>query len=113
MSKSPKTEKSRVKERKVEDKYETARSGNMDQIREKEMGKSFLRSSSITPSHNNTRIDASVTKKGKGAAVPNAQWEEIINVCPQGVPNTPEGAFLPMSGRIRPVPHKKTNECDY
>lgn len=61
----------------------------------------------------NHRKDADVTKKGYGPAVPSKQWENQVNLTPAGIPNDPAGAFLPMPGRIRPVPHKKINECDY
>lgn len=61
----------------------------------------------------NTRKDADVTKKGSGRAIPGDQWEILVNPTPAGIPNDPAGAFLPMPGKIRPVPHKKTNECDY
>ncbi len=60
----------------------------------------------------NTRRDADVTKKGSGNAIPQGQWEMHVE-CAYGVPNDPAGAFLPMPGKIRPVPHKKVNECDY
>lgn len=113
MKKPPKTEKSRVKERKKEDYYETQKSGNMAQIREDYKGKSYLKSSSGTILDGNSRIDADVTKHDRSPAVPNGQWEMIVNATPAGIPNDPAGAFLPMPGRIRPVPHKKINECDY
>jgi len=57
--------------------------------------------------------DADVIKKGSGRAIPNGQWEHLVNATPAGIPNDPAGAFLPMPGKIRPVPHKKINECDY
>ena len=113
MAKPPKTEKSRVKERKREDQYETKKSGNMDEIREMYKGKETLKHDSETVHDGNSRIDADVTMKGKNRAVPNAQWEMIVNATPAGIPNDPAGAFLPMPGRIRPVPHMKINECDY
>lgn len=40
-------------------------------------------------------------------------WEVNLNAMPEGEPNTPEGAFLPMSGKHRPQPHKKINELDH
>jgi len=113
MKKPPRTEKSRVKERAEEDKYNTRKSGNMAQVREEYRGRSYNDSQEGTVLDGNSRIDASVTKHNKRPAVPNAQWECIVNPTPQGIPNDPAGAFLPMSGRIRPVPHKKVNECDY
>jgi hypothetical protein len=59
------------------------------------------------------RKDADVIKKGSGRAIPNEQWEKLVNATPAGIPNDPKGAFLPMPGKIRPVPHKKINETDY
>lgn len=55
---------------------------------------------------------ADVIKKGSDRAVPNDQWQINMNLTPDGVPNA-AGCFLPMPGRIRPTPHKKTNECDH
>lgn len=40
-------------------------------------------------------------------------WEMNVNITPAGIPNDPAGAFLPMSGKNRPQPHKKINECDH
>lgn len=113
MKKPPKTEASRVKERKKEDFYNSKQSGNMAQIREDYRGKSFLNDQKETVRNGNSRIDADVTRKDKSSAVPNGQWEMMVNITPSGIPNDPAGAFLPMPGRIRPVSHKKVNECDY
>jgi len=57
--------------------------------------------------------DADVIKKGNGRAIPNEQWEINLDITPAGIPNDPAGAFLPMSGKNRPVPHVKINECDH
>jgi hypothetical protein len=113
MRKPPKTEKSRVSERKQEDKYSTARSGRMEKDREDYKGKSYLKSGSGIVHDGNMRIDADVTKHGKGPAVPNGQWEKIANVTPQGIPDDPATAFDPMASKLRPRTHKKVNECDY
>ncbi len=113
MKKPPKTEKSRVKERKREDYYDTAKSSNMDQVRENYKGINFLGKDKETRHDGNSRIDASVTKRGTNSAVPDSQWEKIVNITPAGIPDDPAGAFLPMPGRIRPREHMKVNECDY
>lgn len=113
MKKPPKELPSRVRERKKDDQYETVASGNMAPIREGFKGKRFSESFSETKLDRNSRIDADVTMHSKKRAVPTDQWEMIVNATPQGIPDDPAGAFLPMPGRIRPVPHKKTNECDY
>jgi hypothetical protein len=55
---------------------------------------------------------ADVIKHGEGRAVPNEQWEMNRNITPAGESNG-WGAFLPRSGKSRPTPHTKTNECDH
>lgn len=61
----------------------------------------------------NKRKDASVTMHSLAQLPPHQQWEMNVNPCPEGIPNDPAGAFLPMSGTKRPQPHKKINECDH
>lgn len=55
---------------------------------------------------------ADVIKKGSGRAVPNDQWQKNMDITPQGADNS-WGAFLPRSGKDRPTPHTKINECDH
>lgn len=55
---------------------------------------------------------ADVIKHGSGRAVPNSQWEKNMDLTPHGESNG-WGAFLPRSGKDRPTPHTKTNECDH
>ena len=116
--KPPKEMRSRVQERKQENKDVKknplpVRPSNMDKKIFSEKGKSFLKNSPGTKSDGNHRIDADVTKHSKGQAVPNQQWEMILNVTPEGIPDDPATAFCPMPGRIRPREHMKVNECDY
>lgn len=61
----------------------------------------------------NTRKDADVTKKGYGPAVPNQQWEKIMNLTPAGNDLNEETCWNPMPSKMRPRTHKKINECDY
>lgn len=67
----------------------------------------------VTKHDGNTRKTADVTKKGSGPAVPNQEWVMNYELSPAGIPNDPAGAYLPMSGKDRPQPHKKLNECDH
>ena len=55
---------------------------------------------------------ADVVKHGNGRAVPNEQWELNTDITPPG-DNTGWGAFLPRSGKDRPQPTTKINECDH
>lgn len=55
---------------------------------------------------------ADVVKKGNGRAVANEHWEVNKNLTPKGA-DSAWGAFLPISGKDRPTPHTKTNECDH
>lgn len=55
---------------------------------------------------------ADVIKNGSNSAVPDTHWQKDMNLTPDGHP-TAAGAFLPMKGKDRPTPHKKTNECDH
>jgi hypothetical protein len=55
---------------------------------------------------------ADVVKKGSGRAVPNEQWQKNMDLTPAGADNA-WGAFLPRTGKSRPTPHRKTNECDH
>ncbi len=105
----------RSQELKKEKKNYSPSSSNMDRERADFHGKSFSITAKDTRHardyiHNK---DADVVKHGKKNAVPNEQWEKILNITPAGIPDDPAGAFLPMSGTVRPVPHKKVNECDY
>ena len=61
----------------------------------------------------NTRKTASVTMHGQAQLPLNQQWVVNVDATPAGIPNDPAGAFLPMRGRDRPVPHRKINECDF
>ena len=55
---------------------------------------------------------ADVIKHGNGRAVPTEQWEVNRDATPAG-DWTGWGAFLPQSGKSRPTPHVKINECDH
>jgi hypothetical protein len=55
---------------------------------------------------------ADVIKHGEGSAVPNEHWQINKDLTPKGADNA-WGAFLPRSGKDRPTPHTKTNECDH
>ena len=55
---------------------------------------------------------ADVIKHGNGRAVPNEQWQVNRDLTPAG-DDSAWGAFLPRSGKSRPTPHTKTNECDH
>lgn len=55
---------------------------------------------------------ADVIPKGWGPSMPNEQWQKNLNLTPAGESNA-WGAFLPRSGKDRPTPHTKTNECDH
>ncbi len=55
---------------------------------------------------------ADVIMHGSGPAVPNNQWEKNMDITPHGN-DTGWGAFLPRSGKSRPTPHTKINECDH
>jgi hypothetical protein len=55
----------------------------------------------------------SIKKKGSGRAIPNEQYEMIVNATPAGIPNDPATAFDPLPSKERPRTHKKINECDY
>lgn len=55
---------------------------------------------------------ADVIKHGEGRAVPMDFWQINMNLTPSG-DDSPWGAFLPRSGKDRPTPHTKTNECDH
>ena len=61
----------------------------------------------------NKRKDASVTMHGFAQLAPNEQWEVNLDATPAGRPDVKADAFLPMSGTVRPQPHKKINECDH
>ena len=105
----------RLQELKKERKYYSTSSPNMDTERADFHGKPYPIEQKDTRHardfiHNQ---DADVVMQGRRNAVPNKQWEQVLTICPAGIPNDPAGAFLPMSGTVRPVPHKKINECDY
>jgi hypothetical protein len=55
---------------------------------------------------------ADVIKKGSSPTVPNEQWEMNRDITPHGESNG-WGAFLPRTGKSRPTPHTKINECDH
>lgn len=55
---------------------------------------------------------ADVIPKGWNSAVPSEQWQINLNLTPKGSDDG-LGAFLPRSGKDRPSPHTKTNECDH
>lgn len=55
---------------------------------------------------------ASVIKHGNDPAIPNQHWEMNRDITPAGN-NSGWGAFLPRSGKDRPTPHTKINECDH
>jgi hypothetical protein len=55
---------------------------------------------------------ADVIMHGDGPAIPGKQWEFNTDLTPAG-DNTGWGAFLPRSGKSRPTPHVKLNECDH
>lgn len=55
---------------------------------------------------------ADVIMHGSDAAVPNKHWEMNRNITPAGN-DSGWGAFLPRSGKDRPTPHTKLNECDH
>jgi hypothetical protein len=57
-------------------------------------------------------VTADVIKHGDGRAVPNEEWCKNVDITPAGN-NTGWGAFLPRSGKDRPTPHTKLNECDH
>lgn len=55
---------------------------------------------------------ADVIKHGDGRAVSDEQWQMNVNITPAG-DGTGWGAFLPRSGKERPQPYTKINECDH
>ncbi len=55
---------------------------------------------------------ADVIPHGSGPAVPQHHWEVNRDLTPAGS-DRPDGVFLPRSGKSRPTPHVKTNECDH
>lgn len=57
-------------------------------------------------SYKNQRINE---KKG----MPSHDHWQIKVYCTKGIPDDPEGAFLPMSAKVRPQPHNKVNDMDY
>lgn len=57
-------------------------------------------------------VTADVIKHGDGNVVPNEHWQVDRDLTPAGADNS-WGAFLPRSGKSRPTPHTKTNECDH
>lgn len=59
------------------------------------------------------RKDADVIKKGSGRAVPNKQYEHIVNATPAGSDLSEKTCWEPMPSKDRPRTHKKINECDY
>lgn len=56
--------------------------------------------------------DADVIPHGWENLAPPQQWEVNRNITPEG-DNSAWGAFLPRSGKNRPTPHTKLNECDH
>jgi hypothetical protein len=59
--------------------------------------------------------DADVIPKGNKRAIPNEYWQKEVckSVFPEGMDDDPMGAFLPKSGKNRPQPHVKINQCDH
>ncbi len=55
---------------------------------------------------------ADVIKHGAGPANPSQHWEINGDITPHG-DNSGRGAFLPRSGKSRPQPYTKLNECDH
>jgi hypothetical protein len=55
---------------------------------------------------------ADVIKHGDGPTVPNEHWQINMNLTPSGN-DSGWGALLPRSGKDRPQPYTKTNECDH
>lgn len=55
---------------------------------------------------------ADVIKHGSTPTIADEQWEINRDITPHG-DNTGWGAFLPRTGKSRPTPHTKTNECDH
>lgn len=55
---------------------------------------------------------ADVIPKGSGPVIPQHHWQVNKDLTPQG-DSSGWGAFLPRSGKDRPTPHVKTNECDH
>jgi len=55
---------------------------------------------------------ADVIKHGDGLTIGQDHWEMNRDITPKGESNA-WGAFLPRSGKDRPTPHTKTNECDH
>jgi hypothetical protein len=55
---------------------------------------------------------ADVIKHGSGCAIPHEQWEKNMDITPHG-DSSAWGAFLPRTGKSRPTPHTKINECDH
>lgn len=55
---------------------------------------------------------ADVVKHGDGPAIANQHWE-VMKKPTNNRADTPADAFLPKSGKDRPVPHEKVNECDH
>ena len=45
--------------------------------------------------------------------MPSKDHWEVKFSCTKGIPDDPEGAFLPMSAKVRPQPHDKINDMDY
>lgn len=57
-------------------------------------------------------VTADVIKHGNGPAIPQDQWHINVNITPAG-DNSAWGAFLPRTGKDRPQPTTKINECDH
>lgn len=53
-----------------------------------------------------------VILKGFGPVMPQNHYQHNHNLTPAGSDN-PGMVFMPRSGKDRPTPHKKTNECDH
>lgn len=63
------------------------------------------------PDYSKNRTE-DVIKHGDGRAVPNDHWQVNVNITPHGN-DSGWGAFLPRSGKDRPQPYTKINECDH
>lgn len=70
-----------------------------------------MKKSSHAPDYAKNKT-ADVIHKGSGPCTPQQHWEVNRDITPQG-DNTGWGAFLPRSGKNRPTPHTKLNECDH
>lgn len=55
---------------------------------------------------------ADVIRHDSKPANPQEHWQMNYDLTPAG-DNTGWGAFLPRSGKDRPQPHVKLNECDH